>query len=187
MPSSPTWYCKSCPLWPRMSGRTSATGYCRRQGPGRPVRTSPQPSSAQLPQRLPAVEGRRHYWHTGSKGMRNASVHLPLSCRNLRKGRVVVNRHIGRNVYFLVNMPVIKLIVSYHKNICISMPSHIISGTNSFYKKVHHSVYPCTERGITCGETFQKETKFNWANVWPPSCDRTCPQYRKSDRLALPV
>ena len=69
----------------------------RRQGPGRPLRQAPQAPAGELPQRLPAVEGRGHHRHGGGQGVRHAAVHLPLPGRHLRKGQAVGRRRAVRS------------------------------------------------------------------------------------------
>ena len=65
-------------------------GHCGGKGQGRKVRPAAQAAAGELPQRLPAVEGRSDHRHGGGERVRDAAVHLPLPGGNLRKSQVVV-------------------------------------------------------------------------------------------------
>ncbi len=82
---------------PTAAGR----GYCGGEGQGRPVRQAAPTAPGELPQCLPAVEGRSDHGDSGGERVRDAAVHLPLPGGDLRKDQVVVRgAHLQECVLF---------------------------------------------------------------------------------------
>ena len=61
-------------------------GHCRRQGPRRPLRTAAETTAREFPQRLPAVEDEKNHRHRRRQGVRDATVHVPISSGSVQGG-----------------------------------------------------------------------------------------------------
>ena len=77
---------------------------------------------------ISAMEIRKNNGNSGSKGMWDAAVYIPLSSGNLRKSKVIVNRHFYRKVYLFIRR-ILRFLVSsnYSKSAILACPKrHIV-------------------------------------------------------------